>query len=96
MNRCSLARPCLRAGTRFSVFGAEGYLTLLVGQQVPHRLQHHAAVGERTLWERMRKRTRKEEAPGMGIADMLREIRLGDWAWDPGFYRRKLAAGAYR
>ena len=96
MNRCSLARPCLRAGTRFSVFGAEGYLTLLVGQQVPHRLQHHAAVGERTLWERMRKRTRKEAAQGMGIADALREIRSEDWAWDPGFYRRKLAAGAYR
>lgn len=79
-----------------SIFGAEGYLTLLVGQQVPHRAPHPPGPEERTLWERLRARNRQEAVRGVGVADALREIRSEEWAWDPGFYRRKLSGGAYR
>jgi tryptophan halogenase len=69
-------------------FGMEGYLSLLVGQQVPYA--NRPPIPDKD-WETLRKLRaviREQTRLGVGPVEMLRLIRSGTWDWPPNLFPR--------
>ncbi len=63
-------------------FGIEGYLVMLVGNQVAYQGRHHAAPAERSLWNQRRDGFQQQAKAGMGIKEALQFIRHPGWKWN--------------
>jgi tryptophan halogenase len=63
-------------------FGIEGYLTMLVGQQVPYRHQHPISAAEARTVHQHREENRKQAAAGYHAEHALAIIRMPGWEWD--------------
>ena len=59
-------------------FGAEGYLSILVGQRVPHRRQHKPGPAAVATWDRWKAACEDRGRGGVGMSDYLASIRRGD------------------
>ncbi len=68
------------------VFGVEGYLTMMVGMDVPYRLRHAPTDVERAAWEAAQAPHRATAARGVSVAEVLAQIRRDDWLYDYSFY----------
>ena len=66
-------------------FSMEGYLSLLVGQGVPHR-PYGASAYERQTWETMQRTHRAMAQAGFGVRDMLDLVRSPRWTWPTNLY----------
>jgi len=58
-----------------SIFGAEGYFTLLAGQRVPVARQAPVPAGERQIWHRHLTARGQQAAQGMSIRETLNAVR---------------------
>ena len=57
--------------------GAEGYLAILVGQQVPHRGRKTMTTAEVDAWTKWRQNCSRQAERGVGMAEYLDRIRQG-------------------
>lgn len=74
-----LLSPYLPA--RPSVFGMEGFISLLVGMQVPHDNIHLPHPQETEILNADRKRYKQAALSGLGIRETLAAIRNPNWQW---------------
>ena len=61
--------------------GAEGYLALLLGQDVPHARPHSPSESERLIWQRHVAECRSIASRGFSAAELTTAIREGGWRW---------------
>jgi len=64
-----------------NIYGIEGYLTMLVGMQVPHEKPHKPSDGEKQTWERHQRAMRTKVAAGVDSIQALAAIRSDRWQW---------------
>lgn len=64
-----------------SSFGIEGFLVMLVGNQVPYNNRHPASAMEREIWKAHRKRFLSEARNGLDVKQCLQFIRHPNWRW---------------
>jgi tryptophan halogenase len=67
-------------------FGAEGYLSMLVGMKVPYRKRHVASPKEQAAWAAVKRAVANKTSAGVGVADTLAAIRSPGWQWPKGIY----------
>lgn len=71
-------------------FGMEGYLSMLVGQQVPYRRTYTPAARDWENWHKIKQTIRQKVSQGFNVPDALQVIRSPQWTWPPGIYQQKL------
>lgn len=64
-----------------NIYGIEGYLTMLVGMQVPHEKPHRPDDAEKQTWERHQRAMRSKVAAGVDSKQALAAIRGEHWKW---------------
>ncbi|MES2659586.1 MAG: tryptophan 7-halogenase [Verrucomicrobiota bacterium] len=64
-----------------SDFGIEGYLTMLVGNQVPYRKRHKATAEELAVWNTHRKTFANQARNGIAVKEALAYVRHPGWTW---------------
>jgi tryptophan halogenase len=69
-------------------FHYDGYLAMLVGQQVPHEAKFVPTDEEREVWRQIQAANRAKARQGFTVAEALSTIRLPQWQWDQDFYKR--------
>ena len=69
-------------------YGIEGYLTMMIGQKVPHKVQFSPAPQELELLRQMRQQNQKIAHQAISIEQTLKEIRSPEWSWTPGYYKQ--------
>ncbi len=62
---------------RSNIFGAEGYLSILVGQNVPYRRQPVVSENVTRRWNDVRSRWSSLAEEGVDMADYLEQVRSG-------------------
>ncbi|MEX2142167.1 MAG: tryptophan halogenase family protein [Pirellulales bacterium] len=67
-------------------FGTEGYLSLLVGQEVPYESSHTPSAEEWSNWERIQQAIRRQVSFGLSVREGLELIRSPKWQWPPNLY----------
>jgi len=63
-------------------FGAHGYLSLLVGQGVPHDRTYAAPPGELESWRARRHNWAVEARRGLDVKECLAAVRQPGWKWE--------------
>jgi len=58
-------------------FGMEGYLAMLLGQNVPHGKPHRASVAEETIWRGHYEQWGRDARGGLDVVECLRLLRRG-------------------
>jgi tryptophan halogenase len=72
------------------IFGMEGYLTHLVGQQVPTRAAYTPTPHEQNVWSALIEINRKTAAfSSLDVREAYQRILSPQWRWDPAFYRNR-------
>jgi tryptophan halogenase len=69
-----------------SIFGLDGFYTLLLGQKVPHAATQPLSGPDRVAWQRHRRNVAKVADAGLTMEESLRLIMSPEWTWTPGFY----------
>ena len=64
----------------------EGYLSLLVGQQVPYRRTYTPDEQAIRTWEGIKLTVRDKVAQAYTVREALQVIRLPYWTWPKGIY----------
>lgn len=62
-------------------FGMDGYLALLVGQQVPHARRHQPSALEQKLWADKSALWAQQARQGLDVKQCLQAIRKPGWKW---------------
>jgi tryptophan halogenase len=62
-------------------FGVEGYLVLLVGQQVPYRRTYQPADADRAAWDRLRAGFAAAADQGVTMSEALQRLRHPQFGW---------------
>jgi tryptophan 7-halogenase len=62
-------------------FGATGYLTLILGQQVEHGCQHRSTAPEQRTWDAERQKVKNMAINGLTVRQTLATIRAPSWKW---------------
>lgn len=75
-----------------SIFGIEGYLTLLVGQRVPYQREHQPTANELEVWRSIQSQHREMGRSGISVRAALRAIRSPAWKWNPEFFKGEAQA----
>ncbi len=75
----SLARAVLFGS--MNPFGMEGYLAMLIGQQVPHRKNYEPSAAEWKIWRGHVREMQTVARRGFGAAQTLQLIRQPGWSW---------------
>jgi tryptophan 7-halogenase len=70
-----------------SIFGLDGFHTLLLGQKVPHaRTATPLSGADRVAWQRHRRNVATVAGKGLTMEESLRIMISPAWKWTPGFY----------
>jgi tryptophan halogenase len=64
-----------------SQFGANGYLALLVGQQVEYQQRYRPTAAEMAIWNAERQKYRTLAQRGLTVRETLEKIRAPKWEW---------------
>ena len=72
----------------FDQFSMEGYLALLVGQQVPHRSPFIPSQQERQLWEELRNRNKQIALQGVEVRQAIEMVKAGKFPWPTELFPR--------
>lgn len=62
-------------------FEIGGYLTLLVGQQVPYRKPYMPSESEQRIWNMARQKNKEAAMRGLTIKETLATVRSPKWKW---------------
>ena len=64
-----------------SIFGYEGYLSLLMGQQVPTDFCYVPSDGERETWQRFRDYVRSLATGALPVREAMQLVCDPSWTW---------------
>ena len=73
-------------------FGMEGYLSMLVGQQVPYDYKFEPTAQERASWQRIQQAIKNKVTTAFTVREGLSMVRCTQWQWPNGLYRTNLAS----
>ena len=73
-------------------FGMEGYLSMLVGQQVPYDYKFEPTAQERASWQKIQQAIKNRVATAFTVREGLSMVRSPQWQWPNGLYRTNLAS----
>jgi tryptophan halogenase len=62
-------------------FGAEGYLALLVGMEVPYRRTYHPTPADLQNWQRAQQWVRQRAMQALTVPQVLAMMRQPGWSW---------------
>jgi tryptophan halogenase len=62
-------------------FGVHGYLSLLVGQGVPHAKRYSATAKELEIWGARQRAWNAEAQRALNVKQCLAAVRSSDWKW---------------
>lgn len=79
--------PCMAMLDQFDLFGAEGYLSMLVGQAVPYHHTYVPTATEMQTVHAIRQAIAQQAAAGVTTEEALQWIRRPNWAWLPQYYK---------
>jgi tryptophan halogenase len=71
-------------------FGMEGYLSLLVGQQLPYRQRYLPDAHDQEAWQRIRQAIYYKASRAFSVAEALRLIRSPAWVWPSDMHQQPL------
>ena len=77
-------------------FNMEGYLSLLVGQQVPYRKTYTPDADALQKWQQIKLSIRNKVTQGFSAREALKLIRSPYWSWPNGLYYVPLGSGGAR
>jgi tryptophan halogenase len=69
------------------VFGFEGWLAMMVGQNVPYHNDFRPDERERQVWRTVQESYRTQAAAGLTVRETLAAIRSPQWRTRPDFFR---------
>jgi hypothetical protein len=72
-------------------FGPEGWVTMLIGQNVPYRRKYQPSETERRTWKKIQASNWALSAAGIGVAEMSKIVRSPDWQFPEGFFQPRSA-----
>jgi tryptophan halogenase len=67
-------------------FGIEGYLTMLIGQQVPYRFRYEPTAAEIECVRKHREEHRRNAMRGYRAEEALAIVRMPKWEWNQKLY----------
>jgi tryptophan halogenase len=73
-------------------FGLEGYLSMLVGQQVPTKYQFRPGRQDEQNWQRVQHAIRNKVTTAFTVPEGLALIRSDHWRWPQGVYKQSISA----
>ncbi|HEY2586261.1 MAG TPA: FAD-dependent oxidoreductase [Tepidisphaeraceae bacterium] len=79
--------PCLAMLDQYDLFGAEGYLSMLVGQGVPYRHASEPTAAELQAVADIRRAVGQHAEAGVTSEEALQWIRRPDWVWLPQYFK---------
>ena len=68
----------LQPRLRTDVFGAEGYLSILVGQKTPYQRQNRVQASQLEHWNKWKRSFEDRGKNGVGMAEYLASLRQGE------------------
>ena len=68
----------LQPRLRTDVFGAEGYLSILVGQKTPYQRQNRVQASQLEHWNKWKRNFEDRGKNGVGMAEYLASLRQGE------------------
>ena len=68
------------------VFGPEGWVTMLVGQDVPYRRKYVPGEAEQKAWKKIQAGNWAATANGVGVAEMSKLVRSPEWRFPKDFF----------
>ena len=71
-------------------FGMEGYLSMLVGQQVPYDNRYVPTPEERSRWEQIQQNNRQAAMNALTVPEALKLVREPSWEWPKDLYAHGL------
>lgn len=74
-----------------SIFGFEGFLTMLVGNKVPYRAKYTPSAAEREIWRLRRTELSGRAKAGLDVREALAYIRHPGWQWHGDVAQQKAA-----
>jgi tryptophan halogenase len=63
-------------------FGLEGFLVMMVGNQVPYQKRHQASPEELQVWQRRKAQFAQEAARGIRSEEALAYVKHPGWQWN--------------
>jgi tryptophan halogenase len=81
-----LWRSTLISGT--DQFGLEGYFSMLLGQQVPHKYDFRPSRNEQQNWQRIQQAIKNKVTAAFTVPEGLSLIRSDTWRWPTGVYKQ--------
>jgi tryptophan halogenase len=69
------------------IFGMEGYLALLVGQQVPYEKRWAPSPAEWRVWNGIRAENRVKALTALTVPEAFAAVTAPTWQWQPGYFR---------
>jgi tryptophan halogenase len=69
-------------------FNMEGYLSMLVGQQVPYRRRYVPDEREQVAWSSIRTAVRDKAARAFSVPEALQLVRQPNWVWPAGSHQQ--------
>ena len=85
-----LWRRTLADETDLHEFGMEGYLALLIGQDVPHRSKYVPSEEDRANWAKIQQSICNRAASAFTVPEALALVRSAFWGWPERLYDRPL------
>ena len=64
-----------------SQFGTNGYLAMLIGQQVEYRRRYQPSAHELRIWDAERQKNKNLAMRGLTVRETLEKIRSPNWEW---------------
>ena len=72
---------------RFDQFGLDGYLAMLIGQNVAYHCPYVIPDSEREIWQKITAGHERHALNGLTVMEGLKIVESPQWQWDPNFYR---------
>ena len=70
------------------IFGMEGYLCLLVGQQVPYHKTREITAAEWKVWNAIRAENRAKALTALSVPAAFEAVSTPTWGWNMDWYRQ--------
>jgi tryptophan halogenase len=67
-------------------FGFEGYLSMMIGMDVPYRRTFTVPEQEKWAWAALYRRWQEEASQALTVEETLQWIRSPDWQWPAGLF----------
>jgi tryptophan halogenase len=67
-------------------FGFEGYLSMMIGMNIPYRRTYTIPEGEQRAWTELYDRWQSDAEQALTVEETLQWVRSAGWWWPPGLF----------